>query len=416
MHNKENSNKSSHIPDLDIIDLDQVPLESLEEEAFFESVPSPEEEAFFASAPSSEEQSFPASDRYEQPETAPHKSDLSDSYHDAEEYDDYDEPLSGFQTWFSKAKWHLAFAAAAICIIFLAYNRIMNYGVRDNLNNYEGNYDLENFDNIMPLIEKDGVEPVDDGVTTIVAFGNAPFADDKGSEDNLASMIERKTGATVYNLAVEGSYLAMAGDNLGIDMAEPMDTFNFYWLTTAFCLRNAVLDTYDTVLNAYSDVLPQSGIDAYNTMMSIDFNQVDVIVLMYDGSDYLAGHQMYSDENSTDIYQFTGNMEAGIELIQQTYPHIRIIVMSPTYAFAINEEGDYVSSDQYRYGQDVLSTYVIKQAESSYYREVSFVDNLYGTITEDNATEYLTDNIHLNVQGRELVADRFVYALNYYEK
>ena len=142
---------------------------------------------------------------------------------------------------------------------------------------------------------------------------------------------------------------------------------------------------------------------------------MDVITLMYDGSDYLAGHNMYSDENPTDIQQFTGNMEAGIELIQQTYPHIRIIVMSPPYAYAIDEDGNYVSSDMYRYNnQDVLSTYVIKQYGSAYTRGVTFVDHLYGTITESNADKYLTDNIHLNTEGRKLVAQRFVDALKKY--
>jgi lysophospholipase L1-like esterase len=42
------------------------------------------------------------------------------------------------------------------------------------------------------------------------------------------------------------------------------------------------------------------------------------------------------------------------------------------------------------------------------------VDHLYGTIHEDNAEDYLTDNLHLNKAGRELVADRFVEALYYY--
>ena len=47
-------------------------------------------------------------------------------------------------------------------------------------------------------------------------------------------------------------------------------------------------------------------------------------------------------------------------------------------------------------------------------RSVTFVDNLYGTITEDNAKQYLTDYIHLNQKGREKIAERFLYALNYY--
>jgi lysophospholipase L1-like esterase len=44
------------------------------------------------------------------------------------------------------------------------------------------------------------------------------------------------------------------------------------------------------------------------------------------------------------------------------------------------------------------------------------VDNLYGTITEDNADKYLIDNLHLNVEGRKLVADRLIYALDYFKE
>ena len=46
---------------------------------------------------------------------------------------------------------------------------------------------------------------------------------------------------------------------------------------------------------------------------------------------------------------------------------------------------------------------------------VTFVDNLYGTINEDNAEDYLTDHLHLNQEGRKKVAERFVYALNYFK-
>ena len=111
------------------------------------------------------------------------------------------------------------------------------------------------------------------------------------------------------------------------------------------------------------------------------------------------------------------NLEASIEVLQNYYPQIRIIVMSPTYAYAVDENGDYVSSDMYIYnGRDVLSTYVIKECYSANIHSVSFMDNLYGSITEDNADEYLVDNLHLNVKGRKLIAKRFEYFLNYYSK
>lgn len=285
-----------------------------------------------------------------------------------------------------------------------------------NLDDYDGSTGDEVFDAPFSLEAAGGTRTEDpDGVTTIVFFGNAPFADDRDSADSLANLIGASTKATIYNVSVSGSYLAADGATLSSSIA-PLDAFNFYWLTTAFCLRNNDY-IYQDIFQTLGDNLPPDGMEAYNTLLSIDFSTVDVIAIMYDGADYLAGHNMYSDDNDTDIQQFTGNLEAGIELIKQTYPDIRIIVMSPTYAYAVDEDGNYVSSDQYRYGnQDVLSTYVIKEYESCYRQYVTFIDNLYGTVTEDNASDYLTDNIHLNLEGRKKVAERFIYYLNYYNK
>lgn len=332
------------------------------------------------------------------------------------EEEEQQEESSGVKAALSRNKWHILFAAAVIAIICLVGYRILNYGVLKNLDDYDGSTGDEVFDAPFSLEAAGGTRTEDpDGVTTIVFFGNAPFADDRDSADSLANLIGASTKATIYNVSVSGSYLAADGATLSSSIA-PLDAFNFYWLTTAFCLRNNDY-IYQDIFQTLGDNLPPDGMEAYNTLLSIDFSTVDVIAIMYDGADYLAGHNMYSDDNDTDIQQFTGNLEAGIELIKQTYPDIRIIVMSPTYAYAVDEDGNYVSSDQYRYGnQDVLSTYVIKEYESCYRQYVTFIDNLYGTVTEDNASNYLTDNIHLNLEGRKKVAERFIYYLNYYNK
>ncbi len=377
MKNKNTANNNtSNIPDLDIIDLDLMDLE-------------------------------PAS------EDVPAQTSKQDTDHQkALDGDSFEDDSN--KRKFPSALIHICFVLIILIILGLVFWRVMNYGTKKDLDDYESEFSPEVLDHIMPLIPQEGMTVKDDGKTTIVAFGNAPFADDRDSEDSLANIIEDMTGATVINCSVGDSYLAAEGTTLSSDIA-PMDAFNFYWLTTAFCLRNNDF-VYRDIFDTLGDNMPKDGLEAYETLMDIDFSTVDVIVMMYDGNDYLAGHKMYSDHNDTDIQQFTGNMCAGIDLIQETYPHIRIIVLSPTYAFAINEEGEYISSDQYRYGQDVLSTYVIKQFGYAYDRSVTFVDNLYGTITEDNATQYLTDNLHLNAEGRKLVAERFVYALNYFDK
>ena len=295
--------------------------------------------------------------------------------------------------------------------------RFFNWGQRVDLSQLDFSEEErpDNLDMFLPLVDEDGnIIRNEDDETTIVCFGNAPFADDRGSSDNLASMIAEKTGATVYNCSVSGSFLA--AENYTLDPSyRPMDAYNFYWLAQ-LATKTPIYFRHEQASDAMRDKTPPEAQEVYDTLWNLDFSEVDVIAIMYDASDYYAGHEMYSDTNDTDIQQFTGNMEAGIELIQNAYPWIRIIVMSPTYAYAVNEDGKYISSDQYTYGWDVLSTYAIKQQESCSRRSVTFIDHIYGTITEDNAKDYLIDNVHLNVAGRELVADRFVDALYYYDE
>lgn len=310
----------------------------------------------------------------------------------------------------------------AVTLLFVAgiVYKFMNFGVPVDLDEIfkdgPGTYD-DTFDTILPLIDQDG-NPVyaeyGEG-SNILLFGNAPFADDRDSKDGLANMIREETGANVINCSISGSYLATELTELNAQEC-PWDIFNFYWLCTIAIHRNpGIPEQFLAGMEILGDSAPPEAMEVFNTLQEIDLDTIDVIVVMYDASDYLAGHEMYNDADSTDLTQFTGNTEAGIELLRFHYPNIRLIILSPTYAYGLDENGNYVSSDIQRYGQDVLSTYVIKQYASCASRSVTFVDNLYGTITEDNAKEYLTDHLHLNQKGRKKVAERLLYALNYFK-
>lgn len=314
---------------------------------------------------------------------------------------------------------HLLLLLLAILIVLFTLNRFNNWGIKIDLDEFfkdkEIEYDDDTFDQILPLTDKEGKIVKQPENPTIVFMGNSPFADDRNDPDNLVNMIAKETGSTVYNLSVQGSYLAVLNPGLLLRPAEyPMDSFNFYWMAQMICDPEFPCDL-TAAKEVMGDDFPEEGQEVYNLIKSIDFNDVDVLTIMYDAGDYFAGHLMYNDEEITDIRTFSGNLTAGIELIQNVYPHIRIIVMSPTYAYAIDHDGNYISSDQFTYGgQDVLSTYVIKQCYYALSKGVTYVDHLYGTITEDNAKEYLIDNYHLNLEGRKKVAQRFLYALNYF--
>lgn len=314
---------------------------------------------------------------------------------------------------------HIVFAVAAIVIIAIIVSKFIGFGRTISREEIDAitvppNPEITVFDDILPnMAEDDGTFPEDDGVTTVVCFGNSPFSDDRHADTNLCELFAEETGATVYNCSVPGSFMSSFYDPFQNDYF-PMDAFSFCRLATAFTqddysMVEAAIDMYDAVEYDTTEIK-----EAMEVLRSIDFETVDAIFIMYDGTDYLNGRKMYSDDNFTDPTQFTGSMAAGVQMIQETFPWIRIIVMSPTYAFGVAEDGTYVSSDVKTYGQHFLSTYVIKQAEAAYNLQVSFVDNLYGTIHEDIAPDYLTDNIHLNLEGRKLVAARMKEALEKY--
>lgn len=314
--------------------------------------------------------------------------------------------------------WHLILLGVLVfSVIFIVY-RFKNWGIKVDLDNLDiiddEVYDIEVVDNILPHIYDGDAPALHDDVRKVVLFGNDTFAQNRGTSNDMANLIAELSGATVYNCAVTGSHLASTNNYINPE-SDIMDAFNLYWLTTSFALNNT--EPYEKVFTDYSEQLPPDGKAAYDTLCSIDFNTIDVIGIMYDANDYLDAKPLTNLNNPTDPYCFTGNLEASIELIQSEFPHIRIIVMSPTYAYAINKDGDYVSSDLYFYLENYkLSQYALLMGHSATVRGVSFVDNFYGTINETNADTYLLDNINLNVAGRQKLAERFVHALEYYDE
>lgn len=314
-----------------------------------------------------------------------------------------------------KINIHLVLALAIILFLVLVITRILNFGNKITQEDMDAisvpdNAAEENYDEIMPLMaEDDGTFPEDDQVTTVLCFGNQPFSDDRNSADSLCSLFKAQTGATVYNCSVPGSYMAVRGSYDPDSYS--MDAFSFYYMALLFAKGD---DSYaEQIFSEYE--VSQEIKDAVELLKSIDARTIDAVFIMYDGSDYLDSSAAFNDDYLADPICYTGGLAAGIQTIQESCPWIRIIVMAPTYAFAIGEDGSYVSSDIQKNAMGCkMSIYILKQAETSSLLSVSFVDTFYGGIHEDIASDYLIDNLHLNLAGRQLVANRMQQALEKY--
>lgn len=296
-----------------------------------------------------------------------------------------------------------------ITIGFRLYLWNANPNVLDHIEDVDGKFDRETLDNLVPYTyDADKKEPED---MIIACFGNAPFADDRNTENNLANLIADRTGATVYNFAFENSYLS--SETVSIT-GKNNDLFSLYWLTTIFAVDN------DVIVDYYLDDAPDTSVETKATLsllQNLDFNTVDVIAIMYDASDYLDGRKMYSAEDSTNISRFAGALKASIELIQEKFPHIQIIVMSPAYAYALNADGTYADSTVTTFNNEgPLASYIQYESMACYDSLVSFVDNFYGSLSELDADVVLKDHLHLSVEGRNRAADAFTDAFNYYLK
>lgn len=308
-----------------------------------------------------------------------------------------------------KINFHLVFAVVAIFAVIIMISKFWGFGrgiTKEEIDAIPApdNPEITVYDTFFRVEDTAGF-PADDGVTTIVCFGNAPFADDRDSSGNPCRLLAEETGAVVYNCSIPNSYMSTYSETFSTDYS--MDAFSFYHLAAAAAGDSSVLDE---AVDAMGELDGDTGA-AVTLLQDIDFNTVDFIYIMYDASDHFARRAICNVDNMSDPRFFAGSMISGIQLIRQAYPWIQVIVMSPAYAYDLAEDGSYIGSDSKELGSARLSTYFFYQYDACTTAEVNFVDILYGGISEDNAADYLSDNVHLNEAGRRLIADRMKEAL-----
>lgn len=270
-------------------------------------------------------------------------------------------------------------------------------------------YEVETEDYIMHLDNRYLEGHPDDGVTTVLCLGNEPFASARG-ENGIAEQLKKLLGdsAVVYNAAFEHTTLSCK--NSAYVESDVSDAFCLYWLSRTICLQDFTL--LDNSIDAFSALSP-SAREALKTLESVDMSQVDLLLIMYDGSDYLEDRIITSPYDLSDIGTCTGALGESLTMLRQTYPYIRIVVNSPTYACQVDEDGHYLlgGTTNTLYKNGFLSDYMIGEKNIAVEKGVTFIDHYTGTIHEENYMDYLEDNIHLNDEGRKLVAQRIAAVL-----
>lgn len=301
----------------------------------------------------------------------------------------------------------IIFGIAAVKLII--WNKGETIEIDPNADTSE--FDVEALDSIMPLPEqkREGHEYDDEDV--ILCLGNNPFSDNV-EEDGLAGQIADLTGATVYNGAFPNSTLAVKneyyneGDEQGVN-----DAFCLPYVVDAICSGD--FNLLESIWAGHRADGTTSRM-ALDTLKMLDYNSLDTICIFYDYTDYNILRPVEDPNAPLSIVTFTGALRYSIQKLQETYPYVRIIVMSPYYDTAVFEEGTVYDPGTMNMGHGTLVHYLLKEIDVCTETSVSIIDNFYGSIHQDNYQQYVSEYHQLNSDGIAVLAKRFAEAYEMY--
>lgn len=344
------------------------------------------------------------------------KSDFEDMLEERDEFDDvFDFDDEDFEDGQGKKKkhgrkkhyGHWIFFITCIIIFGATMFSLYIWNLGDDSDKHkvidEAQFDTEPNDYIQPMTSTQLESKVDDGKTTILALGNSGFADD-GDDNMLAKAFSTTMNAEVINCAIPGSMISRSLED-DISVMNPGDGVSLYYVTEALCTGDN-----SKVVTAASAIGDDAVIRA-ERLANVDMTSVDCIVIFYDITDYINKMLIYSPVADDDIRSVAGALMASVNMIQQQYPYIRIVMMSPP-ACGKTVDDYYVDATYIDLGGGTMSDYMGRELQVAATTGISYIDLMYGAITVDNRDQYIVDDYHLNEAGAQVVADRFYKLIN----
>ena len=265
-------------------------------------------------------------------------------------------------------------------------------------------FDTEPEDYITFMSEELLASKKDDGITDIVFLGDDLLSDYTGA-DGIPAMTQKLVAdSKVYNIGFDGMHMSASSSIWSEDNSA--DSFSLYWVAKSIALGDYNL------LNNYADSVNPDFKATVEALQSIDFSTVDVLAISYGVHDYLDGRLITDVADPNNISAYTGSLKSSIEAIQEAYPHIRIVVMAPTFCL-IEQDGKALNCDVTNTGYGMLGDYMVAGKSIAVELNVTYLDNYYGVkINAENFKNYLEDNTHPNEVGRKMIADRLAEVLN----
>ena len=247
-----------------------------------------------------------------------------------------------------------------------------------------------------------------DSRVEMVFFGDSQFANARDDGTDLPTLIgQRVPNSIVYNLAIGGTTASVVKSTSDVS-PENLRSTSFLGMT--YCLsgqsdRNETLANYPAILEKMNAVDPTT-VDYYIIEYGANdfFNEVPLDVSMYD-SEADQAHAYYNAYSK------------GIEVLKKLSPDATIFIVTPFYGIYVDANGSYVG-DSYvvSNGIGTLADYAKKAQNVAEDQQITYFDGMFKSKCDlylDTAGEYLMDNLHLTLKGRQVFARLIAHLINF---
>ena len=219
----------------------------------------------------------------------------------------------------------------------------------------------------------------------------------------LTDYIEERLGKSTFKGGLGGTSMSVQSGNLWgsvsnmewsmIKLATAMrdDDWKSQFATLSYA------ESYQDVSNQILSYFP----DTIDALSRIDFSTVEILVIEHGTNDYGRGVPIDNEENQFDVTTFGGALRTALKMLQEKYPKLRIVIMSPIYC-SLGENREKKSYNT-KYGEGgYLEEYVEKEKQIAEEFGVEWVDAYhYSGIDESNEELYLIDGLHLSSEGHK---------------
>lgn len=229
-------------------------------------------------------------------------------------------------------------------------------------------------------VSDNDVLQVDEDKVKIVVFGDSIWNEGRGT-DGISEQVMEQLDVEIYNCAIGGTTAAVDGD---VPEREEWDSRSFGGMVY---VARGIIDA--------DELMPDDA--ACEVIKQVDFNEVDYVIVSYGLNDYFSDITVYPKEYY-DKSSYVGALRYGIHRLQKSFPHLEIILTSPTYCEWFKGER------QFELGRYVECARGVAQE-----MDVHFLD-MYHALGKnpEEKMEYLSDGVHLTSEGRALYANSVI--------